>query len=307
MAVVRAILFGRFTVERDGKRIEGLEASKVRELLGYLLVSKGKPQPRESLAEHLWENQPPDKSRKCLRQTLWKLKSALMEHCDMCPSDLLIDTEWIQMNPSADWWVDIVEFERVFDGSKDKRARELGEAEFLAIQQAVDLYQGDLLEGWYRDWCLPERERLQSIYLMMLNKLVQYCEIHQMIDAGLAFGEKLLARDRAYERAHRQMMRLYYMAGDRTQALRQYERCMLALREELNIEPSERTAQLYEHIKASNSHRPVPSVAGTKAIPPDPILKNTAANLDRLVTKLADRQSQITQELGVIEKELRAG
>jgi len=28
----------------------------------------------------------------------------------------------------------------------------------------VDLYQGDLLEGWYQDWLLCERERLQNMF-----------------------------------------------------------------------------------------------------------------------------------------------
>jgi DNA-binding SARP family transcriptional activator len=307
MAGVKAILFGRFTVERDNRRIESIEASKVKELLAYLLISRGKPQPRESLAELLWKNQPPDKSRKCLRQTLWKLKSALVEHCDMCPSDLLVDTEWIQMSPSADWWVDIVEFERAFNGVKDKRAKALSADDFLALQQGIDLYKGDLLEGWYQDWCLLERERLQSIYMLMLSKLVQYCELHHLVDMGLAFGEKLLSHDRAYERAHRQMMRLYFMAGDRTRALRQYERCVTALREELGIGPAERTVQLYERLKADTLHRPLSHAVDKDPRAADQILKDTAVHLDRFVATLTDIKSQLNKDIGVIENELRTG
>jgi len=40
------------------------------------------------------------------------------------------------------------------------------------LQEAVRLSYADLLEGWYQDWCLYERERLQNIYLLILDKLM---------------------------------------------------------------------------------------------------------------------------------------
>ncbi len=70
-------LLGKFRAERDNKQLDGLEAGKVKELFSYLLIHRGRPQSRDRLAELLWNNQPPAISRKYLRQTLWKLKSAL--------------------------------------------------------------------------------------------------------------------------------------------------------------------------------------------------------------------------------------
>jgi len=86
--------------------------------------------------------------------------------------------------------------------------------------------------------------------LLLLDKLVQYCEIHQKYETGLAYGWQILRHDHAYERAHRQLMRLYVMSGDRTQALHQYQRCSNALQIELGVEPSARTRQLYEQIQS---------------------------------------------------------
>ncbi len=247
MAGLKAALFGRFRLERDNQQLAEIEASKARELLCYLLLNREKPQPREHLAELLWEDQSPAKSKKYLRQTIWKLKVDLT---DAPPSDLLVESEWVQLNPAADWWLDVAEFEHDCACLKNKRAADLSDDEFLSLQTADELYKGELLEGWYQDWCLLERERYQTMYLRLLNKLVQYCVLHQQLEAGLAFGGKLLRYDRAYEQAHRQMMRLYFMSGDRTQALRQYRRCVEALQEELGIDPSERTIRLYERIKA---------------------------------------------------------
>jgi DNA-binding SARP family transcriptional activator len=47
-------------------------------------------------------------------------------------------------------------------------------------------------------------------------------------------------------------MRAYYMAGDRTMALRQYERCAAALAEELGVAPSTQTLMLYEQRKTDS-------------------------------------------------------
>jgi DNA-binding SARP family transcriptional activator len=301
MAGIRATLLGRFMVERNDVLIKGVEANKVRELLGYLIVNRERPQPREMLAELLWKDQPPDRSRKCLRQTLWKLNCALKDDSGQGPPSLLVDDEWIQFNQQANWWLDIAEFEHTFASLKNKRASELDVNEFQTLQGAAALYHGDLLEGWYQDWCLVERERLQAIYLMTLSKLVQYCALRREYDAGLAYGEVLLRHDRAYERAHRQMMTLYFMRGDRTQALRQYQRCVAALREELDIVPSARTVQLYQQIKAGSAFQQESFDPGLDLKPTSLMLHNTAQHMEQLAESLAILQSQIKQDINLIE------
>src|SRR6185436_8118355 len=119
---------------------------------------------------------------------------------------------------------------------------------------AVEFYRGDLLEGCYQDWCLYERELLQNKYLPILDKLLGYCLVHQEFDAGQRYGGLILRYDRARERTHQLLMRLHFLAGDRTGALRQYERCVVALREELGVQPDRRTVALYEEIRGSQGN-----------------------------------------------------
>ena len=54
-------------------------------------------------------------------------------------------------------------------------------------------------------------------------------------EAGQNYGSIILGFDRARESTHRHLMQLYYLAGDRTGALRQYERCARALDAELGV------------------------------------------------------------------------
>jgi len=42
----------------------------------------------------------------------------------------------------------------------------------------VEIYRGELLKGRHQDWCLYKRERMQHLYLAMLNKRkggLSYC------------------------------------------------------------------------------------------------------------------------------------
>jgi len=56
--------------------------------------------------------------------------------------------------------------------------------------------------GCYDDWCIFERERLQNIYLLMLDKLISYSAKHREYEAGQGYGYTILRYDRARERTH---------------------------------------------------------------------------------------------------------
>jgi DNA-binding SARP family transcriptional activator len=214
---------------------------------------------------------------------------------------VVADVDWIQINPSEGFWLDIAEFEQSFNCLKDKDAHDLTLKDFHSLQAATELYRGDLLEGWYQDWCLFERERFQIMYLMALDKLVQYCETHGRCSAGLSYATEILRHDHAYERAHRQMMRLYFMAGDRTQALHQYQRCAAALQRELDIEPSEATKRLYEQIRSDTL-----SVTGTIGNIPKQAKSGSAQSISRMLNKLERFSDELNQMRFQLKREFTA-
>jgi DNA-binding SARP family transcriptional activator len=296
MANFKVRLFGKFSVQRDGATIEGIEARKVQELFSYLLLSRNRSQSREVICEELWGDRPPSKSKKYLRQALWRLQLALRDANHPDKSEVVADVDWIQINPSEDLWLDIAEFEQRFSSLNDKDAHELTLRDFSSIQFATELYQGNLLEGWYQDWCLFERERFQIMYLMLLDKLIQYCEIHGHYSVGLFYGTEILRYDHAYERAHRQMMRLYSMAGDRTQALHQYQRCATALQKELDIEPSEPTKQLYEQIRSD-------TFSAASAM--DNALVQTTPDSAQSISRMLNRLERFSDELNQMRFQLK--
>src|SRR5689334_16230930 len=96
MSSIRVSLLGKFNIA-CGEKGTSIRARKVQELFIYLLVFRNNPQPRESLSEILWADQPASISRKNLRQALWHLQTVFKEFNDASRLELLIDDGWIHI------------------------------------------------------------------------------------------------------------------------------------------------------------------------------------------------------------------
>ena len=172
-----------------------------------------------------------------------------------------------------------------------------------SLEKAVGLYKGDLLEGWYQDWCLYERERFRTMFLAMLDKLMSHAEAKGILEIGLELGERILRFDRARERTHWRIMRLHHLAGDRTAALRQYTRCVAILEKELGVQPSKRTTALYEQIRADRPESSaLPSASANRALGAGTgLLQEALVQLKNLERSLIQVQDNVHQKIQSLE------
>lgn len=307
MSRISIQLFGQFCVRRDEQLLGGFEAHKVQELFCYLLLHQHHSLSRESLASLLWPDAATAQSKKRLRQALWQLQSALGSQNESIQDRiLLVEPDRIQINREADLWLDVTVFERAFDLVQGIPGQELDAQKVQVLQNALHLYQDPFLRGCYSDWCLYERERLQNLYLALLDKLMDYYEVHHDYDAGLLYGMRLISCDRVRERTHRRLMRLHYLNGDRAAALRQYEQCVAALFEELEVKPSKHTVALYKQILAEQLAEPsLPPIDAHR-----PLEVSTSPQIEmlcyltQLQTTLADLQNQVQQSIQKVAQAL---
>jgi DNA-binding SARP family transcriptional activator len=250
MSKLQFRLFGKFAASDGDDALKGLEATKDQELLSYLLIHRNQHHSREALAGLLWSENSTERSKKYLRQALWHLQAVFESGSAAGEKTILVEHDWLKLNPTNRPWCDVAEFEDAFAASEGIAGNQLNDTLASTLKKAVALYHDDLLAGWYHDWILFDRERLQNRYLIMLDKLLGYSCQRCEYEAGQTYGEMILRHDPAHERTHRQLMGLYYAAGDRTGALRQYDRCVAALKQELEIAPERRTIGLYERIRS---------------------------------------------------------
>ncbi|MGH6635205.1 MAG: bacterial transcriptional activator domain-containing protein [Gammaproteobacteria bacterium] len=217
---------------------------------------------------------------------------------------ITLDGDWVRLNTTDCLSLDVAVFEHAFHTCQGTPGADLADAQRENLEHAVQLYRGDLLEGWYQDWCVFERERLRDCYLTALVKLVCHCDAHGQVDRGLAHAENVLRCDPAEEEAYYHMMHLHWTAGRRTQALRQYQRCKRVLSEELGVQPSERTQKLYEQIR-SDPLDPPPANAPTLPSPSFAPQRDTEY-LTGLMVYIKQLQAQLDDMEEQLKRDIRA-
>jgi TolB-like protein len=234
-------LLGGFRARMDGEKEADLPTRKTQALLAYLASPPGRAHRRETLACLLWGEREETKARHSLSQALCSIRKAL---ADGAPSVVAADRDEVALDSEA-VRVDVGEFERLL-------ARETPDA----IEEAVALYRGDLLAGLaadeepFEDWLRGERERLRSLALEAMSRLLEhYCRDGDT-GRGTVLARRILALDPLREDAHRALIRLYAVSGQRASALRQYERCRETLQRELGVAPEPETMAEYRRLLA---------------------------------------------------------
>jgi TolB-like protein/DNA-binding SARP family transcriptional activator len=140
---------------------------------------------------------------------------------------------------------DVVQFEQLAAGSSPEQ-----------LERAVALYRGDLLDGFslgeepFEDWLRVERERLRTIAIAALEKLVlHYLAVDDFARCTQA-ATRLLALEPLREDIHRALMRAYAAQDRINLALKQYEICRDVLLRELGLQPEPETRALHEELRA---------------------------------------------------------
>jgi DNA-binding SARP family transcriptional activator len=223
-------LLGGFALRIAGKRIS--LPMHARRVLAYLSLKKmvEKDSDRQALAERLWVDSPPEKSRASLRTAVWRIRCA--------DDDLLVgDAERLALSDSV--CVDVHEFrhqaELLLAEEKDRRG-----TDHLPYLPSP----GDLLPGWDEDWLLLAREQLRLLRLHALEhnarRLCAEGLYPQAIDMILCVVDEEPLR----ESSHAVLIDAHMRSGNPAEACRHFHRLEANLWDELGLRPSANLVRL---------------------------------------------------------------
>jgi DNA-binding SARP family transcriptional activator len=247
-SVLTCQLLGFFRLTRGGAPLV-LPTRKLESLLAYLALRHGAPSSRQQLAFLLFPDSTDAQARTNLRNLLHRLRAALPD------TDAILgaDAQSIWWRADAPIALDVLEFEQAV--AQADRAAVAGEpaAAASALERAAALYQGDLLPDCYDDWIVPERERLQRLFIRALERLVASYEQTRQYPRAIAHANRLLEIDPFHEAAYLALMRSSAALGERGAALRTYHRCLTTFRQELNTEPGQAIRDAYAQLLSANA------------------------------------------------------
>jgi len=285
----------------DGQVVLGLQTVKLLALLAYLAAENRQAHTRGALAALFWPEQPEAKAHQNLRQALSRLRQAIGDDRAE-PPHLLVDPQSIQFNCQSRFWLDVLTFKGLVDGTQRHPHRRLAACPtcLSRLAEAIDLYRGEFLADLRLDagealdeWLLMQREELQQRAARALEALAAAHLARGESEVACRYARHLLHLDPWNEAAERVLLRGLLSSQGRNAALRQYQAFRRRLSGELGVEPEDETQALVAKIRAE---------AGAELRPQAP-----AGPLPAPVTPFLGREheaAQINDRLGGCESRL---
>jgi DNA-binding SARP family transcriptional activator len=238
--VIKLSLLGRTDLlDGNGQRLDALVAQRKRfALLAYLAATARKGfHSRDRLLLMFWPEEDQERARASLRKAVHVLRQALGEGVVVSRGD-----DELGLVPEA-FWCDVAAFDEAVEEGK--------------LARALELYGGDLLEGFFipghgefEAWMEGERARLRTAAARTAWSLADRFETDRSITMATQWARRAAELSGIEdERAVRKVIALLARAGDRAGALATYEAFRKRLATVFEVEPARETVELVESIR----------------------------------------------------------
>lgn len=237
-------VLGSLELSRDGGEVRSVLAQPKRTaLLAYLVLARPRGfRRRDELLGVFWPERPEDRARNALSQALYMLRGSL-------------GAEAIESRGQAE--VGIATGALSCDAVRFEDALEEGD-----LERALELYRGELLEGFhlsdvpaFERWLQTERERFRRRAREAALELAEAADEERDLKATARWARRALQIAPADEAVGRHLMRALDESGDRAGALRTYEILATRLERTLGVEPSPETRALADRIRERRLER----------------------------------------------------
>jgi DNA-binding SARP family transcriptional activator len=179
----------------------------------------------------LWPDRPMAEAKALLRTSLWRSGQA---------GNGLLRVEPQALSLGSGVTVDTWTLERTALELTNGVGHELPSAR--ACSELVEA--GDLLDGWYDNWVLEERERLSALRLRALEVLAGRCFARGRFSEALAAAEAASRLDPLRDGPALIVMRVHLAEGNPVLAVRCFDDLRARLWRELQVEPDPRCREL---------------------------------------------------------------
>jgi LuxR family maltose regulon positive regulatory protein len=232
---------GQVIVNVSGKSlsIKDWQTQSVRDLFFHFLTVH-KPMTKEQIGAALWPDvYEPSHLKLRFKNEIYRLRRAVG------PDTILFEDVFYSFNRDLDYEYDVEAFESFL--AKARVSSNIDE-QINLYQRAVDLVRGPYMDDMDVDWALPERERLNQIYLSALLSLADLYLKQSHPEKSLSLCQRAIEYEPTHEAAYRQSMQIYHRMGNKGAVLRIYQACQEAMQRQLDMSPSTETNELYREL-----------------------------------------------------------
>ena len=248
---VRIHTLGRFSVQTHDHPVAltRLRQQKPFELLQALIAFGGRDVHSETLSAALWPDADGDQAQNTFDVTLHRLRRifGIKDLFLMHDRRLTLNSQMV--------WVDVWAFERTVNFNERLLTHRTDPGVLRQLSRSgerlLNLYQGAFLEREaVRPWMLSLRERLRSKLLRFILDAGKVWETRRDWNQAIRLYQKGLEVEPLGEALYQQLMICYRDAGRLAEAINTFHLCRKQLAEQLHIQPSPVTFDLYQSLKS---------------------------------------------------------
>jgi len=231
--------FGRAQVKIGEKLLSmsDWQTQSVRDLFFYFLTMK-EEMSKEQIGQVFWpEIEEPSKLKIRFKNDIYRLRRAVGS------DTILFDDDLYSFNRVLDYEYDVDAFE---DYLFQAKLTTESETQISLLQKAVELVKGHFLEDIYGTWVLPERERLNRLFLSTLMTLADLLKNANQVHEALTTCQRAITHEPSFETAYMMAMKIHMQLNDRVSVIRLYEAYTTMMNHELDLPPSPEMEAIYK-------------------------------------------------------------
>lgn len=292
-ASLRFTVLGPVQARRDGEVLPS-GSPQQRALMAALLLRGGRTATAGELIDALWGDEPPSQALAAIRTYAARLRKTLG------PGVLVSESGGyaLAVQPGT---LDLHEATRLATEADEARSRgDLDRARAL-ITSALDLWDGDPLQGTPGPYAASQRARLEEWRLQLLESRADMNLEHGLHAEAVSELTALTAAHPLRERLRELLMLALYRSGRQAEALAVYAETRRLLSDELGVDPRPELSELQQRILQADEELAAPSPTANEAPPP---VFNRPSQLPATVFDFTGRTSLVRELEGVL---LRAG
>jgi LuxR family transcriptional regulator, maltose regulon positive regulatory protein len=233
---IRAL--GPIQVTLNGKKVAlaDWQTRETRDLFFFFLQEGAAT--KEQVGSVFWPDISPARLKMRFKTSIYRLRQAIGQ------DTILFEGELYRFNRNLDYEYDVETFWELL-----KQASSMNEGNAIELlRKAIALVKGQYLADIDAIWVDQVRTQLEIAYHDSLIRLAGLYLKASQATRALEICNTALQADPLIEEAYRLSMRAYAVLGDRAAIARTFQTCRTILYEELGIEPSFGTKNLYEQL-----------------------------------------------------------
>lgn len=244
-------VLGPVEIFRDRSRPFAQDAwttRRSRDILCFIATRKGRRVPKDILIEEFWGAEDLAVIEKNFHPTISHIRKALNSQQPLKQNFIMFRDGSYQLNPEFTYSIDSEDFLAHIAAAEVSKRDKDAESLRRSLESAYGLYRGEFMEGCYEDWAENQRHHYREQLSRVLNGLAKLSVNEKRWNDALRYANETLVLDPYREDLHRLVMKVLAAQSKNSALKKHYESMRVLLKDELGIEPSTDTRQLFRDL-----------------------------------------------------------